>query len=56
MTLKQWIQRNKTEIDAAIKRAYAPGVQNTEDRRLWVLNDENLYKWAKSDGVSFKED
>ena len=24
---------------------------NDEDRRLWVLNDEGLYNWARSEGV-----
>lgn len=25
--------------------------KNDEERRLWVLNDEGLYLWARSEGV-----
>jgi len=25
---------------------------NNEDRRKWILNDEGLYNWARSEGVS----
>lgn len=25
---------------------------NDEERRLWVLNDEGLYNWARSEGVN----
>ena len=24
---------------------------NDKERRLWVLNDEGLYQWARSEGV-----
>jgi hypothetical protein len=24
---------------------------NNEERRLWILNDEGLYRWARSEGV-----
>lgn len=24
---------------------------NDEERRLWILNDEGLYSWARSEGV-----
>lgn len=50
MTLKQFIKDNKEAIDAAIKRATGNPPQNAEDRRLWILNDEGLYRWARSEG------
>lgn len=24
---------------------------NDKERRLWILNDEGLYRWARSEGV-----
>jgi hypothetical protein len=72
MTLKQFIQANRAELDSAINRALnhvpkqascychlsgtdhdhsdAPK-RNDEDRRQWVLNDQGLYNWARSEGV-----
>jgi hypothetical protein len=47
-------------LDAAIvahlTRYDKPGFKrdlrlNDEERRLWVLNDEGLYNWARSEGV-----
>ncbi len=51
-SLREWIKTNRAEIDAAIKRA-CPNAQhfNDDERRLWVLNDEGLYSWARSDGA-----
>jgi len=52
-TLRQFIAENKTDIDAGIRRALGrPDYPlNDEDRRQWVLNDEGLYRWARSCGV-----
>jgi gluconate kinase len=51
MTLRAFLQQNRAEIDAAIRRV-CPGLKlNDEDRRQWVLNDEGLYRWARSSGV-----
>lgn len=51
MTLKEFIKQNRAEIDAYIKRV-VPNIQlNDEERRMWILNDEGLYNWAKSSGV-----
>jgi hypothetical protein len=30
---------------------HQPSRLNDEERRLWVLNDEGLYRWARSEGV-----
>ncbi len=52
MTLRQFIRANRAEIDAAILRACPNcGTHNDEERRLWVLNDEGLYLWARGEGV-----
>ena len=51
MTLRQFIRDNRKDLDAAILRV-CPGLSlNDEERRLWVLNDEGLYNWARSEGV-----
>ena len=52
MTLKKFIKENRQELDACIKRA-CPNCDrfNDEERRLWILNDEGLYLWARGEGV-----
>ena len=41
----------KEAIDEAIQRV-APGApKNNDERRLWILNDEGLYNWARAEGV-----
>ena len=51
MTLNQFIRENRKEIDTAIKHVCANCRLNDRERRAWILNDENLYIWAKSNGV-----
>ena len=55
MTLREFIARNRTELDECISRALGGPenhvYRNDEERRLWVLNDEGLYNWARSEGV-----
>ena len=51
MTLTQFIRENRTEIDAAIKRVCDNCRLNDRERRLWILNDESLYRWARSSGI-----
>ena len=52
ISLTQFIREHRDEIDECIKRV-APNATyfNDEERRLWVLNDEGLYNWARSEGV-----
>jgi hypothetical protein len=51
-SLRQWIKENREELDKCILRA-CPGLKlNDDERRLWVLNDEGLYLWAKGEGVN----
>ena len=56
-SLRAWIRENRAEIDQAIDRALGrtsvdPGRRNDEERRSWVLNDEGLYRWARSERVA----
>jgi aromatic ring-cleaving dioxygenase len=51
MTLTEFIKENKQEIDACIKKVVRNCKLDNQERRLWILNDEGLYTWAKSEGV-----
>lgn len=51
MTLTNFIKENMAEIDAAIKRVCPNARLNYGERRAWILNDEGLYRWARSCGV-----
>ena len=51
MRLQTFIQHNREQLDTLIL-ARCPGIRlNDNERRLWVLNDEGLYLWAKEEGV-----
>jgi len=50
-SLIEWIKANREEIDNCIKRVCDNCRLNDSERRLWILNDEGLYNWAKSEGV-----
>jgi hypothetical protein len=47
-SLKEFIEEHRTEIDEFTKSPY----KNDAERREWVLNDEGLYNWARSEGVN----
>lgn len=54
MTMKEFIKENRQEIDAYIARALNENKNpypNDQERRLWILNDEGLYRWARTEGV-----
>ena len=61
MSLRDFIKANRAEIDGVIRRATGPkettmGYQGNlrltdDERRLWILNDEGLYSWARAEGV-----
>lgn len=65
MTMRDFIRQHRAELDAAILgamyrydgnggRGTIPEKHekfNDEDRRGWILNDEGLYRWARSEGV-----
>lgn len=61
-TLKQFIKDNRQELDKRIAQAisnqahacsnpYGHRFHNDAERRLWILNDNSLYEWARSEGV-----
>ena len=60
MSIRDFIRANKSEIGRSITKAQTrydkPGFNrditlNDEERRQWILNDEGLYNWARSEGV-----
>ena len=65
MTIREFIRQHRDEIDAAINAELyrydgrggrgtvpdPPPKRNDEERRGWILNDEGLYRWARSEGV-----
>jgi len=51
MSIREFIRQNRKKIDAAIKRVCDNCCLNDKERRLWILNDEGLYCWARSEGV-----
>lgn len=51
-SMRAFIKENRKEIDEAIKGACKNcGTLNDGERRLWILNDEGLYRWARRSGV-----
>ena len=50
MKLSDFIKENKEEIDRCIRSVCNNCRLNNEERRLWILNDEGLYNWAKREG------
>ena len=51
ISLTEFIKRNRALIDEAILSVVPNNKLNDTERRLWVLNDEGLYLWAKSQRV-----
>ena len=50
--LRAWVQANRLEIDIAIVRAGSRVSIDDHERMMWVMNDEGLYSWARSEGVN----
>ena len=51
MSKRDFIRQNREEIDRLIKSVVPDVRLNDEERELWIMNDEGLYLWAKSEGV-----
>jgi len=51
MTMRDFIKENRQELDQCINRVCKQETRNDEERRFWILNDEGLYNWARSEGV-----
>jgi hypothetical protein len=50
-SLEAFIKENRNELDDCIQLKCPGALRNDHERRLWVLNDEGLYNWARSEGV-----
>lgn len=48
MTLTDWIKNHRAAIDRIIKKEVKDKnyIITDDKRRLWVLDNENLYNWA----------
>lgn len=51
MTMRDFIKENREELDRCIRRVVPNLRINDEERRQWIMNDEGLYNWARSEGV-----
>lgn len=54
-SLRDFIRENREELDRLIAKAIGRNSNpypNDEERRQWILNDEGLYNWARSEGVN----
>jgi hypothetical protein len=63
ISLREWIKQNRQQLDDCINASLyrhdgrggrgviptPPPSRNDEERREWVLNDEGLYHWARSE-------
>ena len=49
-SMRDFINEHKKEIDEYLNGK--TNYRNDEERRLWILNDEGLYNWARSEGVN----
>jgi len=60
MKIRDFIKQNRKELDdhiiSALTRYDKPGFKrniklNDEERKMWIVNDEGLYHWARREGV-----
>ena len=55
MKFKDFINKNWDEIEHYIRaelNSYSPhNDMDFDELEIWVLNDESLYNWARSEGV-----
>lgn len=53
MTIRQFIRENRGDIDVVICKELGrfDTPISDDERRLWILNNETLYLWARSKGV-----
>jgi len=55
MTKRDFIRENRDELTRLINRAIgneSDEPMNDSERELWIMNDEGLYNWARSEGVN----
>lgn len=51
-SLRDWIRENREMLDKEIQLLCPGAPKNDDERRLWVLNDEGLYRLARREGVN----
>ena len=51
MRLREFIRKHRRVLDAFILERVPDIRLNDSERRLWILNDEELYRWARKEGV-----
>lgn len=51
MTITAFIRDNRQAIDSRIRQLNPDTRFSHSERRMWILNDEDLYLWARSEGV-----
>jgi len=49
--MRQFLKENRTELDRIIQDEVPGAPKNDDEREAWVLNDQGLYEWARSEGV-----
>lgn len=47
-----FISENQSGIDSYILRKCPNCSLNDTERRMWIMNDEGLYNWARSEGCN----
>ena len=53
MSMRQFIRTHRAEITEKIKKQCPKvGSLNDHDRQKWVLADDEMYKWARAEGVT----
>lgn len=51
-SMRQFIKENRNELNRLIwAAAFNQHRLNDREREMWILNDERLYRWARSAGV-----
>ena len=51
MTLREFIKTNRSELHSCVDRVVPNHKRNDDELKMWILNDEGLYRWARSEGV-----
>ena len=58
MTLREFIRKHRKELDECIANSLGGPEnyhhRNDAERENWIMNDEGLYRWARSEGVKIK--
>ena len=53
MSRRDWIKDHRESIDACVRKHYGVSINSDAEREEWVMNDEGLYNWARSEGANF---